>query len=232
MGFKRKPPADNVRRVRSNGQNLCGVITNKANRTVQFESFAERSLLLRLDRDPNVQDYASQPEQLVYRDSAGKAHTYIPDFQVWHTNDQISLHEVTLTHRLEQPSLQQRHAAADRICRERDWQFIIHTEDVLPQGSELANLLALWPYRPPVYDNHRVGQQIFVQLTPGTPYRLRELATQLAADSCLPIPNVAACLYHLLWHNVLVMDWQRLLFDDAIPHPDALVWLPLPGGAS
>ena len=64
MGLKRKPPAGNTRRVRSTGRNLCGVITNKVGRTVQFESFAERSLLLRLDRSADVVDYLSQPEQI------------------------------------------------------------------------------------------------------------------------------------------------------------------------
>lgn len=148
MGFKRKPPPGNVRRVRSNGQNLCGVMTNKANRTVQFESFTERSLLLRLDRTREVQDYASQPEQIRYTDNTGKSHTYTPDFKVWYTDGRISLHEVTLRCRLSNLRLQQRHVAADQVCQARGWQFLLHTEDTLPQGSELANLLALWPYRP------------------------------------------------------------------------------------
>ena len=232
MGIKRKPPADNVRRVRSNGQNLCGVITNKANRTVQFESFAERSLLLRLDRDPNVQDYVSQPEQLVYRDSLGKSHTYIPDFKVWNTNEQISIHEVTITYRLDQPNLQQRHAAADRICQERGWKFLIHTEDTLPQGSELANLLALWPYRPAIYNNRQIQDRLQQQLASGDHQHLQALVINLAQQSQLTIPHIATCLYHLLWHDMLAMDWQQLLFDDAIPHPDATVWLPQTGGAS
>jgi len=40
MGLKRKPPEANIRRVRSTGQNICGVITNKADRRVQFEVFS------------------------------------------------------------------------------------------------------------------------------------------------------------------------------------------------
>lgn len=32
MSLKRKPPTGDVRRVRSNGQNIRGVITNKAGR--------------------------------------------------------------------------------------------------------------------------------------------------------------------------------------------------------
>lgn len=225
MGLKRKPPPGNVRRARSTGQNLCGVITNKANKTVQFESFAERSLLLRLDRSSDVQDYTSQPEQITFLDHAGKQHTYTPDFQVWHTDGQISLHEVTLTDRLEKPALQQRHAAAEMLCQTRGWHYHIHTEVTLPQGSELANLLALWPYRPTVYDQPQVRQIICEELTTRDRWQLHVLVTEFAERSGLPAPRIAACLYHLLWHDILTMDWHRLLFNDAVPQPETTVWL-------
>lgn len=232
MGLKRKPPPGNIRRVRSTGQNLCGVITNKANRTVQFESFAERSLLLRLDRSPDVQDYTSQPEQITFFDHAGKKHTYTPDFKVWHTNGQISLHEVTLTHRMEKPALQQRHTAAAQVCQERGWRYLIHYEDSLPQGSELANLLALWPFRSTAYDHHQVRLTVCEELTAGEYRRLHDLVISLAQRSDLAIPLVAACLYHLLWHDILTMDWHQLLFNDAMPRPAAEVWLTQMGGGS
>src|SRR6266704_3560521 len=51
MSLNRKPPEGDVRRVRSMGQNLPGVTTNKNGRTVQFESFAERILLVLFERD-------------------------------------------------------------------------------------------------------------------------------------------------------------------------------------
>jgi hypothetical protein len=232
MGLKRKPPPGNIRRVHSTGQNLCGVITNKANRTVQFESFAERSLLLWLDRSPDVQDYTSQPEHITFFDTTGKQHTYIPDFKVWHTDGQISLHEVTLSHRLEKPTLQQRHAAAAQACQERGWRYLIHTEDTLPQGSELANLLALWPFRSTVYDHRQVRLAVCKDLKAGEHRRLYDLVIQLAQRSGLAIPLVAACLYHLLWHDTLTMDWHQLLFDDAVPQPEAEVWLTQTGGVS
>ena len=57
MSLKRRPPVGNARRVTAIGQNIRGVMTNKAGHVVQFESFLERSLLLRLDCDPTVQDY-------------------------------------------------------------------------------------------------------------------------------------------------------------------------------
>src|SRR5574341_1511955 len=151
MAFKRKPPPGNIRRVQTNGVGVRGVVTNKAGRTVQFESFAERSLLLHLDRDPSVTDYLSQPEQILFIDKASKRHTYVPDFKVWYQDSSIALHEVTLSHRQPRPALQARHQAARALCLARGWQFILHTETDLPQGSELANLLALWRYRPTMY---------------------------------------------------------------------------------
>ncbi len=231
MGFNRKPPTDNSRRVHSNGQTLCGVVTNKAGRTVQFESFAERSLLLRLDRSADVQDYLSQPDPISYRDPSGKGHLYTPDFKVWHTDGRISLHEVTLAARSQTPPLQQRHTAAAQFCRERGWQYHLHTETTLPQGSELANLLALWGYRPSRYADPVIRHALFTALDKGE-QRLYPLVMSLS-EECTTTPiQVAVCLYHLLWHDQIGMDWQRLLFQDAVPQADTRLWLTEKAGAS
>lgn len=231
MGLNRKPPADNSRRVHSNGQTLCGVVTNKAGRTVQFESFAERSLLLRLDRSTDVQDYLSQPDPIPYRDPSGKSHHYTPDFKVWHTDGHISLHEVTLTVRAETPQLQQRHAAAAQFCQTHGWQYHLHTETTLPQGSELANLLALWGYRPSRYADPVIRRAVFTALKTGE-QRLYPLVMSLSA-ACETAPvQVAVCLYHLLWHDQIGMDWQRLLFQDAVPQADTRLWLTDKAGVS
>lgn len=231
MGLKRKPPADNSRRVRSNGQTLCGVVTNKAGRTVQFESFAESSLLLRLDRSADVRDYLSQPDPIPYRDPSGKAHLYTPDFKVWHTDGHISLHEVTVTFRSQMPPLQQRHAAAAQYCQTQGWQYHLHTETTLPHGSELANLLALWGYRPNRWDDPEVRRAVVAALTTGEK-RLHALVTTVS-ESCQTAPlQVAVCLYHLLWHDQIGMDWQRLLFEDAVPQPDTRLWLTGKAGIS
>jgi hypothetical protein len=219
MGLKRKPPAGNSRRVRSTGQNICGVISNKAGRTVQFESFAERSFLLQLERRGDVTDYLSQPEQLHYVDSAGKAHSYTPDFKVWHTDGKISLHEITLTKRLDVPQIQQRHTAARLVCAECDWEFQIHTEEDLPQGSELANLLALWMYRSARYEHPRISE-VIQQTLEQAEYRLYALVTHIQHLHGFELAQIASCLYHQLWHGQIEMNWQRLLFQDAVPNPE------------
>jgi hypothetical protein len=224
MGLKRQPPAGNTRRVRCTGRNLCGVITNKVGRTVQFESFAERSLLLRLDRRADVVDYLSQPEQMAYTDSSGKRHHYTPDYQVWHCNGRVSLHEVTLEQRLEQPPIQQRHAAATAICTERGWTYHLHTEATLPQGSELANLLALWAYRATRYQEPQVTNALCTRLSDNR-QRLYALVMDIQRQSGLSSSRIAGCLYHLLWHDVVQMDWHKLLFQAGVPNPETVLWL-------
>jgi len=230
MGLKRNPPADNSRRVRSSGQNICGVITNKAGRTVQFESFAERCWLLRLERLATVRDYISQPEALAYTDESGKWHSYTPDFLVWHTDERTSLHEVSLTKRLTLPALEQRHTAAQQICKERGWTFHIHTEQDLPQGSELANLLALWMYRSHRYADDPLLENLQQALRGGN--TLYPLVLSIYHQHQTSIAQIASNLYYYLWHGQIEMDWQQLLFQDAIPNPDTKLWLPQKAGVT
>lgn len=225
MSFKRKPPDGNVRRVRSTGQNLRGVITNKTGRTVQFESWAERCLILQLDRDPDVLDYQSQPERYSFSDENGKQRTYTPDFKVWRRNGAIEIHEVTLSKRRVRPDIRRREQAASEICRERGWRYVVHTEQSLPSGSELANLLALAGYRPTIYANQAVIQSVYEQLSFDQAVGLDVLVRQLEQLLNLPQAVVIATLCHLLWHGDLQTDLNRLLFDQGGIEPGVQVWL-------
>lgn len=228
MSLNRKPPAGNVRRVSSNGQNIRGVITNKAERIVQFESWAERALLLRLDRDPEVTDYGSQPEKFSYTDREGRPHTYTPDFQVWRRNGAIEIHEVTQSIRQARPEIRQREAAAQVICRTRGWRYVVHTEHSLPQPTELANLLALFRYRPSAYahpDITRLARERLAQHNIGQPLLLPALVVSLATDLDLLKPTVVAGLCHLLWHGRLLIDLNQLLFVNGALASRAMVWL-------
>ncbi len=210
--MNRKPPPGNVRWAASTGQNMRGIITNKAGRVVQFESWAERTLLLRLERNPEVRDYASQPEAFEYVDAQGKQHTYTPDFIVWYCDGRVEIHEVTLTQRRLRPDIRQREAAAARICEERGWRYVVHTEQSLPRGSELANLLAMFRYRPAAYANQAVAEAGYRRLDQGQAMALRRLVEQLAAELGLAEPNVTAALVHMLWHGQLSADLNQLIF--------------------
>ena len=151
MSLKRKPPLGDVRRVRSMGLNLPGVTTNKNGHTVQFESFAERILLVLFERDKTVLDYRSQPETFEFTDQDKKIRRYTPDFKVWRADGTIEIHEVTRTERQEQLRISEREAGARKICQERQWKYIVHTEQTLPQETEATNLLALLRYRLKAY---------------------------------------------------------------------------------
>ena len=225
MGFKRKPPAGDARRVRSNGRNIRGIITNKAGQLVQFESWLERALILRLDRDPEVLDFQSQPEMFEFIDEQGKKRTYTPDFKVWRRNGGIEIHEVTLAKRRVRSDLRRREQSAHKICQERGWQYLAHTDQTLPQGSELANLLALAGYRPTIYANQVVTETAFKQLASNRPVMFEVLVKQLAQVLNAPEGQITATLCHLLWHGELETDLNRLLFDQGAIVPGVCIWL-------
>lgn len=232
MSLKRRPPVGNVRRVTAIGQNMRGVMTNKASRVVQFESFLERSLLLRLDRDRTVRDYGSQPETFSFSDESGKQHTYTPDFIVWRHDGPVEIHEVTLTSRRGRPASRLREAAAATICQKRSWQYLVHTEQDLPQGTELANLLALFHYRPSAYAQSAVTQATLVYLSNGRPLTIHQLACQLVAELGLSQTIILSSLYHLLWHNYLETDLHQAIFVQGLPAAHVIVRLASEGVVS
>jgi hypothetical protein len=225
MSFKRKPPGGNTRRVRSMGRNLRGVITNKVGRPVQFESWLERSLILRLDRDPDVLDYQSQPEPFRFTDEDGRRRSYTPDFKVWRQDGAIEIHEVTLSKRRVRPDIRRREQAAEEICRPRGWQYIVHTECSLPDQCELTNLLALVGYRPTIYANQSVIRATYDYLTRVQTVPFDKLVRQLAPLLKLSEAEVTATLCYLLWHGEVQTDLSRLLFDQGAIEPGIQLWL-------
>lgn len=225
MSFKRKPPAGDVRRVRSNGQSLRGVIINKVGRLVQFESWLERALILRLDRDPDVLDFQSQPERFNFTDEQGRPRSYTPDFKVWRRGGPLEIHEVTLSRRRMRADLQRREAAARQICSERGWSYVVHTEQTLPQPSELANLLALAGYRPTIYANERVTQTVVELLSTHQNSPLDRLVSQVEQVLDLPQPEITGTICHLLWSGRLQTNLEQLLFDQGAILPGIPVWL-------
>jgi hypothetical protein len=225
MSLKRKPPAGNVRRVAAISGNLRGVITNKVGRVVQFESFAERSLLLRLDRDRTVVDYGSQPETFTEIDEQGQSCRYTPDFVVWRQDGSTEIHEVTVNHRRTQPNSQGRERLAETVCRSRGWRYLVHTEDTLPRGSELANLLALIRYRPEGYAQATVktAAQCYLAVYPQS--RLLELIDHLSQNLPLATETMVSTVLHLLWHGDLATDLDQPLWLNGILNGRACIRL-------
>jgi hypothetical protein len=226
MGLKRKPPEGNVRRVAAIGNNSRYAITNKNGETVQCESHTERGLALRIDRDPRVKNYRSQPLRISYDDSEGKLHTYVPDFQVWRWDGSVEIHEVTLSERRLLPNAQLREKAAREHCDKEGWRYVVHTEGSLPNDTEAANLLALYAYRPSIYSRADVAHAVLVKFGIGQHILLRELSSVISQDLDLPPATVSTAIYHLLWHGKIATDLRSLIFVDCVPASNTYVWLP------
>jgi len=230
MGLKRKPPPGNVRRMACIEGNLRYTVANKANETVQCESFQERKLTLLFDRDPTVQAYRSQAERFMFTDAFGKSRTYVPDFMVWRTSGEVEIHEVTLTSRQDGLHIQEREKAAHEICRQRGWRYIVHTEQSLPKPTEEANLLALYRYHPTSYAHSDVTQFVQERLRHNGPFAFQQISQEIMQCLDLPLPTVVSALCHLLWHGFLETSLShQLIFHNAPPRADLSVWLPTGG---
>jgi hypothetical protein len=227
VAFKRNPPPGNMRRVASLGNNFRGVTTNKQGRLVQFESEQEHKLVLLLERDPTVADYVSQPEALPFQDANGQQRTYIPDFKVWRSDGRIELHEVTVeARRQERHSLQQREAAASAICLQRGWRYVVHTDQTLPSGYQYANLDFLAAFRARTYTSPASAAWWLEQLVVDEVVYPQAVLAQAGPD--WPVGILFNCLYHLIWHGAVQMDWDQPFIWQGNLHPAARVWLAQP----
>lgn len=224
MALKRKPPPGNVRRVTSQGNNFRGVTTNKRGHLVQFESEQERKLILLLERDHTVADYLSQPEVIRFQDTHGQQRTYTPDFKIWRTDGQIEIHEVTLeTRRAHRESIQQREAAAQAICQQRGWHYVVHTDQTLPSGYEYANLDFMAAFRSQVYANTETTNWWLQHLSGQG--RIHPEVVLIQAEPNRTAGLLLNALYHLLWHSVIQMDWHQPFVARGNLHPAARIWL-------
>ncbi len=222
MAINRKPPPGNVRRVVSLGHNFRGVTTNKQGRLVQFESEQERKLVLLLERDPAVADYASQPETLYFQDADGRKHRYTPDFQVWYSDGHIELHEVTVAaRRAARESLVQREAAAQRTCEQRGWTYRVHTDETLPRGHEYVNLDTLAAFRAASCITADITAWWLTRLAGCGPVHPLKLLPQAS----LPPGVLLTGLYYLLWRDLVHMHWHLPFFWRGGLHADARIWV-------
>lgn len=227
--MKRRPPADNSRRVRYIEGNSRFVITNKMGRTVQCESFQERKLALLLERDRTVVDYISQPEPLVYTTAGGRQKTYTPDFRVIRLQSPDEIFEVTLKERrLTRPALLDREAAARQICQTNGWIYRVFTETVLPDDTETANLLAFYSARSRRCANPEILDIALAELEDNS-IHMTDLIERIVLKQPGGHGAVHLTLRHLIWHGILEIDWQQLFYlttswSGKTLAPTALLW--------
>lgn len=227
--MKRRPPADNSRRVRYIDGNSRFVITNKAGRTTQCESFQERKLVLLLERDPTVIDYISQPEPFVYTTGDGRQKTYTPDFRVIRSQLPDEICEVTLSERrLTSDVLRERELAAQEVCQANGWIYRVFTENVLPDDTETANLLAFYGARSVRCANSEIQDLAWSELADNE-IHMSQLIERIVLKQSCDQGAVHLTLRHLIWHGVLEIDWHQLFYlttswTGKTLAPTAMVW--------
>jgi len=226
MKPKRRPPEGNVRVVRSTGKNIISSITGPEGNMVQCESFGERCWLLRECRKKSVWRVVSQPDKHMYRDENGKERSYVPDFALDRDTGPGEIHEITRRWRRTREDMKRREEAGRREYEgKRGLLYLVHDEDDLPQGRELANLLALVRFEPPAYAKQLVIDAVREILGAGHDDYLRAVADQLARHLCVPIREVNGSLYHMLWHGELMTDLSLSVFRDGLLVPTVVVAL-------
>ncbi len=107
---------------------------------------------------------------------------------------------------------------------------MVHTEDSLPDDTEIANLLELYMFRPTVYYRSDVTVAVREKLGDGKRLSLPRLIQEISQELGLPVGVVSPGLYHLLWYGKIETDLRSLLFIDGAPLSRTLVWLPVQEG--
>jgi hypothetical protein len=102
----------------------------------------------------------------------------------------------------------------------------VHTEQDLPQAAELANLLALFHYRPSAYAQPVIHRASLAYLANGQLVFIGQLVQQLVTELGQPPAQVTATLCHLLWHGRLATDLHQPIFVQGEPATYMRVWLP------
>jgi len=208
-------------------RNLRGVFTNKAGHPVQIESFEERILTLQFERDRGVKDYRSQPLTITFTDQDKRERKYTPDFAVWRNNNAIEIHEVTITERRNLAHSREREKEAKKVCKKKGWKYVVHTEHTLPQETEVANLLALLPYRLTKYVHEGIATALHEHLARTISDSLCGCAKGIAQHLGLPESTVFGAICHLLWTEEISADLRSmLLIIDCAYNPAVKVWLP------
>ncbi|HEX8217741.1 MAG TPA: hypothetical protein VF914_00865 [Chloroflexia bacterium] len=227
--MKRLPPADNVRNVKPQGNNLRFKLLSPTGRRLQAEFWRERKFLYVLSREQHtVADIISQPEWFEYLDHKGDMLRHVPDYKVIRINGHIELHDVVRREFSETPGAKARERAMSRICEARGWCYQVHVEEQMATDTEIANLQALSAYKARVHARPEVEAAARRRLeSTGPRIDFEWLTYELARELGMPSTRVMSALGHMLWQGTLLTDiLTRLIFRDAAPQPGTMVWLP------
>lgn len=120
--------------------------------TIYVESLLERDAALRLELDPNIVAYWSQPRVDIFYMPDGQPYRYTPDFLAEMRTGKIKVIEVKPKAKLSNPRLTARLGQIALRYRERDIEFVIWTEDDLRKEPQAENRRLVWSHirRPPI----------------------------------------------------------------------------------
>ena len=221
--MKRRPPKRNVRNVAAIDNNWRGIITNKHNEVVQYESFQELILIMKLEKDDQVENYCSQPLTISFVDDKGHQRRYTPDFKVWRADGSIEIHEMTISDRQQLPATRQREEMGYQVFSASGWKYVVHNEKSLPSTTHITNLLALMRYRATGYAHAEVEMAAKLRVS-AQPIKMLPLVQELCAALSLPRALVVSALCHYIWRDLFIINYERLLFEDATVSPKATIW--------
>lgn len=119
-----------VRKVRSNGRTVVGLLSSLKKGGVQFESSLEEEFLYILDFDSHVKSFHDQPVTILYKDKEGHERKYTPDFLVEYFDRRPILFEVKYQEYLDRAGqdLEPAFTAAARFAARRSWDFAVITD--------------------------------------------------------------------------------------------------------
>lgn len=112
----------------------------KMKRMISFESTLEKDLIYLLDYDQQVRHFEEQPLRIEYR-LVGKRrlYHYTPDFHAV-IGDQNCLYECKPDCYVDTDENLLKFEAARRWCLERNWKFLVATDEALRSGYRLKNV--------------------------------------------------------------------------------------------
>ena len=226
MALKRKPPKGNVRRVHSNGKTITGVISNHQNELVQFESASEQILPIIFMRDKSIVRLVSQPIEIPFIDATGKTHKYTPDYLVEKENGVIEIHEFTMSNRRISKQCLDRENAAKQYCKDKGWQYFVHTEIDFEDKTWNENLQALFGFLADCYRNEEISEMIFTHIRyyGKTTYSL--LYSKFVEELGINKQLFTESILHLIYLKELGTDLHQPIFIFGDINPKMELWIP------
>jgi hypothetical protein len=148
-------------------------------------------------------------------DRFGRQRHYTPDFVVWRYDGNTEIHEVTLSFRQkDRENIREREKWAAQICAARGWKYVVHTEATLPGKTMFANLSALKVFAPLSYRDASVVDAIKFIMEKQEVVPARKLVELCAAQLTVVPSHVRPVIAHMLWHSMLITDFNKLIFHE------------------